>query len=197
MVLLVGLGNPGSRYAGTRHNLGFEVIEVVARSLNVRFRPGKGDFLLARAEEHEEEILLAQPTTFMNDSGSAVAELVEQFSIPLERLLVVCDDFQLPLGALRLRKSGSDGGHNGLYSIIYSLQSEQFPRLRVGIASEEMPNDKSLMKDFVLEVFTKNERTIVADSIRRASEASLSVVRNGIDATMNAFNQSANAASST
>jgi PTH1 family peptidyl-tRNA hydrolase len=191
MYLLVGLGNPGSRYAGTRHNLGFEVVEVVARSLNVRFKPGRGGFLLARAEEQEEEILLAQPTTFMNDSGSAVAELVDRFSVPLDRLLIVCDDFQLPLGALRLRKSGSDGGHNGLYSIIYSLQSDQFSRLRVGIGSEDMPKDKSLMKEFVLEVFARNERAIVAESVHRASNACLSFVRNGIDATMNAFNQSA------
>jgi PTH1 family peptidyl-tRNA hydrolase len=196
MYLLVGLGNPGSRYTGTRHNLGFEVLEVVARSLNVRFKPGRGDCLFARAEEKDEEILLAQPTTFMNDSGSAAVELVQQYAIPLERVLVVCDDFQLPLGTLRLRKNGSDGGHNGLYSIIYSLQSDQFPRLRVGIGSAEMPKDKSLMKEFVLEVFAKPERTLVAQSIQRASDACLSFVRNGIDATMNAFNQSANVDSS-
>ena len=196
MYLLVGLGNPGSRYVGTRHNLGFDVLEVVVRSLNVRFRAGTGDYLAAQANVGSENVLLVQPTTFMNESGSAVTELVEEFNVPLDRVLVVCDDFQLPLGALRLRKRGSDGGHNGLYSIIYSLQSEQFPRLRVGIGSTELPADKSQMRDFVLEVFTKQERPIVEESIQRAAQACVNVIRNGIDATMNAFNQTPNAAPS-
>ena len=189
MVVIVGLGNPGRAYARTRHNVGFLVVDALAEKLRCTFRPGKGEFVAATSSLREEEIVLVKPVTSMNESGIAVAEAVEQFRPPVDRLLIVVDDFQLPLGALRMRSSGSDGGHNGMYSVIYHLRSDTFPRLRCGIGSAEMPQDKSLMADFVLSSFSTNERPVVEDMIGRAADACLSFAADGIEKTMSLFNR--------
>lgn len=188
MAFIIGLGNPGSAYDGTRHNVGFEVVDRLAESLHTQFKPGKGEYLVAFATVEGEEVGLAKPLTYMNNSGSAVVEIQERYEVPLDRLLVVCDDFWLPLGTLRLRPKGSDGGHNGLYSIIYHLQSESFPRLRCGIASESIPQNKKQMAEFVLDRFTATERPVVDRMVKRASEACISFVRYGIQKTMTLYN---------
>lgn len=188
MHCIIGLGNPGSRYEGTRHNIGFEVVDRIAHELRLNFKAGKGEHLIAQGSFGDIQRALIKPLTYMNESGTAVSDVREMFDIRLEELLIVCDDFQLPLGQLRLRPNGSDGGHNGLYSVIYQLQSDQFPRLRCGIASATMPQDKSLMADFVLETFTKEELPAVKDMIERATEASLSVIRDGLTKAMNVYN---------
>jgi len=141
MVCIIGLGNPEKRYEGTRHNLGFEVLDCLAERLRTPFKEGKGEYLLASGEVGDVSVGLVKPLTFMNESGVAVADVAERFEVPLDQLIVVCDDFQLPLGHLRVRQKGSDGGHNGLYSIIYHLQSDLFPRIRCGIASPSMPKE--------------------------------------------------------
>lgn len=189
MVAIIGLGNPGSMYDGTRHNVGFDVAEKLAQELKIVFKPGKGEYLYAKSSFKSQEILIAKPLTYMNESGVAVADIQERFDFPLEQLLVVCDDFQIPLGQLRLRASGSDGGHNGLYSIIYQLQSEEFPRLRCGIGSTSTPKDKSLKADFVLDQFASDEVAAVCEMIERAKDACLSFVTNGLTQTMNTFNK--------
>lgn len=189
MVAIIGLGNPGSMHDGTRHNVGFGVAEKLAQELKIVFKPGKGEYLYAKSSFKSQEILIAKPLTYMNESGVAVADIQERFDFPLEQLLVVCDDFQLPLGQLRLRASGSDGGHNGLYSIIYQLQSEEFPRLRCGIGSTSTPKDKSLKADFVLDQFASDEVAAVREMIERAKDACLSFVTNGLTQTMNIFNK--------
>lgn len=189
MVAIIGLGNPGSMYDGTRHNIGFDVAEKLAQKLNIVFKPGKGEYLYARSSFKSQEILIAKPLTYMNESGVAVADIQERFDVPLEQLLVVCDDFQLLLGQLRLRANGSDGGHNGLYSIIYQLQSEEFPRLRCGIGSVATPKDKSRMADFVLDQFAPDEGAVVLEMIERAKNACLSFVTSGLTQTMNIFNK--------
>ena len=120
----------------------------------MRFKEGRGDYLVALGFFKNREIGLAKPLTYMNNSGEAVADIMKRFAVPLNQLLIVCDDFQLPLGTLRLRPGGSDGGHNGLASIIYQLQTDEFPRLRCGIGGETIPKDKSFMKDFVLDQFS-------------------------------------------
>jgi PTH1 family peptidyl-tRNA hydrolase len=125
----------------------------------------------------------------MNQSGLAVMEIKEEFGATADQFLVVCDDFQLPLGQLRLRLSGSDGGHNGLYSIIYHLQSDEFPRLRCGIASPAMPKEKNLLADFVLEQFSKAERPEVDTMIAKAKDACLLAVTEGMAKSMNEFNK--------
>ncbi len=189
MVAIIGLGNPGSLYDGTRHNVGFDVADKLAQELKIGFKPGKGEYLFAKCSFKNHEIIIAKPLTYMNESGVAVADIQERFDVPLEQLLVVCDDFQLPLGQLRLRSGGSDGGHNGLYSIIYQLQSDEFPRLRCGIGSTSLPKDKSLKADFVLEQFAPDEVKVVREMIERSKDACFSFVANGLAQTMNIFNK--------
>ncbi|MCI0706002.1 MAG: aminoacyl-tRNA hydrolase [Ignavibacteriae bacterium] len=188
MLCVIGLGNPGNQYDATRHNIGFDVIDVLARTLRVHLKAGKGEYLEAQGTFEGNDVHLAKPLTFMNNSGSAVMDLAERYEIAPDQLLVVCDDFQLPLGTLRLRQRGSDGGHNGLYSIIYHLQSDSFPRLRCGIASESIPKDKSLMAEYVLEPFTSAERQEVERMVTRAAEACLCIARDGIERAMNLYN---------
>ena len=191
MFFVIGLGNPEQRYAGTRHNIGFDVVDLLARELRTQFKPGRGEFLIAQGNSREEPIALVKPLTFMNESGLAVMEIRDQFNARNEELLVVCDDFQLSLGQLRLRLRGSDGGHNGLYSIIYHLQSEEFPRLRCGIASSTMPTDKNLMADFVLSRFTSEELPIINEMIPQAKDACLMALTEGIPKAMNTVNKKA------
>jgi len=188
MVVIIGLGNPGRSYAETRHNVGFFIVDALSEKLKCRFRPGKGEYVAANCSFKENEIMLAKPVTSMNESGIAVADIVAQFEVQLERLLIVLDDFQIPLGVLRMRPSGSDGGHNGLYSVIYHLQSDTVPRLRCGIASKEMPQDKSLMADFVLSHFTANEKVALNEMVSRAADACLSFAADGIEKTMSLYN---------
>ena len=189
MVVIVGLGNPGRHYALTRHNIGFRILDRLAAKLKCDFRPGKGEFLVATGSFKDDAIVFTKPATSMNESGIAVADIVNRFEVTLDRMLVVMDDFQIPLGSIRLKPSGSDGGHNGLYSIIYHLQSDAFPRLRCGIGSPEMPADKSLMADFVLSKFTSSEEEKITEMVERAAEACLNFVSDGIDKTMSLFNR--------
>ena len=188
MHLIVGLGNPGNEYTRTRHNIGFMVADQLAEFMDATFQPGKGEFWLAQCSLKDVEITVLKPVTYMNNSGAAVHEFVEREQIPFENILVVCDDFQLPLGTIRLRKNGSDNGHNGLASIIYHLQTDQFARLRCGIASVSMPLEKSQMKDFVLDSFPKSELKILDNMIERARDGCTSFILDGIDQAMNGFN---------
>ena len=188
MHLIVGLGNPGREYAWTRHNVGFQVADVLAASLSISFQAGKGEFWLAQCSLKDVEITILKPVTYMNNSGIAVHEFLEQQQIALENILVVCDDFQLPIGTIRLRKDGSDNGHHGLASTIYHLQSDQFARLRCGIASGSMPLEKSKMKDFVLDRFLEPELRMVKNMVERARDACASFIVDGIDQAMNKFN---------
>jgi peptidyl-tRNA hydrolase, PTH1 family len=192
MYCIVGLGNHGREYRQTRHNVGFLVVDEFAAETGIAFRPGKGEYWFAQCSLNNEEVALLKPTTFMNNSGMAVQEFLEQREIPLDRLLVVCDDFQLPLGAIRLRQNGTDGGHNGLSSVIYHLQTDQFARLRCGIGSAMMPAEKTKMKDFVLEQFFESELPNVKLMVERARYACISYIENGIDWTMNRFNTKVN-----
>jgi PTH1 family peptidyl-tRNA hydrolase len=188
MVLIVGLGNPGNEYTWTRHNAGFLVADQFAASLDAPFHTGKGEFWLAQCSLKNIDITILKPVTTMNKSGIAVQEYMEQQQLGLENILIVCDDFQLPIGTIRLRKNGSDGGHNGLSSVIYHLQSDQFARLRCGIASVDMPAEKSRMKEFVLEIFPESELNILTKMVEQARDACLSFITDGIDQAMNKFN---------
>lgn len=171
-VAIIGLGNPGARYSGTRHNLGFMVVEELCARQRVALRPGRGAYYVASFQEHDAPTTtyVVMPTTFMNKSGEAAADVLERFSIAPANMLVVVDDFWLPLGRLRFRRNGSDGGHNGLASIIWSLQTDQFPRLRLGIGKDVMP-PKPEMADFVLSTFDPDERENVRDMVLRATDA--------------------------
>jgi len=188
VVAIIGLGNPGYEYEWTRHNVGFKVVDEISEALQVELDAGRGNYLIGITEYHHKELALVKPLTYMNNSGHAVAELVERYSIRVEDLLVVCDDFHLPLGRLRLRARGSDGGHNGLYSIIYHLQTDAFPRLRCGIGRPDLIGKSFHAADFVLSVFDKEEIPRVRNMIEDARDASLSFVAEGIVAAMDRWN---------
>jgi PTH1 family peptidyl-tRNA hydrolase len=186
--LIVGLGNPGPRYADTRHNAGYKVVERMAARLHLGFRAGKGEYLLAAGAavaELQAEILLVKPLTFMNNSGLAVRQAVDYFRLSLPHVLIVFDDFQLPFGKLRLRSRGSEGGHNGMASVIQHLGTQEVPRLRVGIGSEFA---KGEMAKFVLSPFSKEEQEQVPALCERAVEAALAFVNDGVEPTMSLFN---------
>lgn len=184
MKLVVGLGNPGVRYEGTRHNVGAEVVELLAENHGGRFRrKWRLDAWMARVTISGRMITLARPRLFMNLSGIAVAKLMRWEKASIGELLVVVDDAALPLGAIRLRSSGSAGGHNGLASVINHLRSDRFPRLRVGIGTA-----RGGLVPHVLGVFTAAEREIVDGTEERAVKAIEEVVTGGIQAAMDRWN---------
>jgi PTH1 family peptidyl-tRNA hydrolase len=186
-VLIAGLGNPGAEYEQTRHNLGFRVADRLCDSLGCRWKAGKGDFVYAEARVADARAILLKPLTYMNNSGTAVLDAVERFSVPLPGTLVVLDDAALPLGAIRIRPGGSDGGHHGLSSVIYHLQADEFPRLRCGIGKEGGLQGFSLA-EYVLSVFEPGEAETVTAMIARAAEAAAEFAAAGIESAMNKFN---------
>jgi PTH1 family peptidyl-tRNA hydrolase len=180
--LVVGLGNPGPKYAGTRHNVGFAVIDEAARRASAAFETAPADALMARVRSRD--LLLAKPMTFMNESGHAIGELLRYFRIDVADLLVVVDEIQLPLGKLRARARGSAGGHNGLKSVIQHV-GDEFARLRLGVGRGDSRRD---LADHVLAKFEKDEAADVERMIERATDASDVFVTAGIAAVMNQFN---------
>lgn len=185
--IVVGLGNPGEQYRDTRHNIGYAVADDLADRSRIRWKGGKGDYFVALADTATATMVLIKPTTFMNGSGLAVVQALEHFRGTIEDLLVVVDDFALPLGSVRIRSEGTDGGHNGLRSVIYHLATTQFSRLRCGIGITGMP-PKDEMATFVLSRFGPDELEQVNTMVRRASDACLSWSGEGITRTMNKFN---------
>ena len=188
MKLVVGLGNPGTKYRGTRHNIGFVVADELAGRRGASFESAPADALVARARDpgRGATTLVAKPLTFMNSSGGAVAELLRYFRIDLGDLLVVLDEASLPLGRLRARARGSAGGHNGLKSVIEQLGTEEFARLRIGIGRGDGRRD---LADHVLSTFDPEERDEVARVVQRAADASDLFLTAGIEAVMNSYNR--------
>jgi PTH1 family peptidyl-tRNA hydrolase len=181
---IVGLGNPGSQYKGTRHNVGFDVVDEIARRGAVTFESAPAQALIARWRRPEEAVLLVKPLTFMNLSGQAIGELARYFKIEIVDLIVVVDEVQLPLGKLRARQRGSAGGHNGLKSVIAHL-GDEFARLRLGVGRG---GDQRNLADHVLARFDKDEVAEVERMTTRAADAAEMFVTSGIEAVMNAFN---------
>lgn len=190
MKLITGLGNPGNKYASTRHNAGFIALDNLALKLGIVFRPGRGDFYLASGKYKGEEFFLLKPTTYMNNSGIAIVQFFENY-LTLEAdkdLLVVQDDFNIPLGTLRLRQKGSDGGHNGIASIMYHLNSDEFPRMRIGIRCNDILK-KDEFVDFVLSDFLPNEIDMLNKLMPVFNDCILSFLSEDIKITMNKFNR--------
>ena len=189
--LVAGLGNPGDRYRGTRHNVGFEVVDRVAGTQGVAFDAADRDraAITARWRREGEVVLLAKPTTFMNVSGQAVRGLIDFYKIAPDDLLVVCDDVNLPIGRLRARASGSEGGHNGLRSVAEWLGTEEYPRLRVGVGRGQDDERRRDLTGHVLGEFTPDEAPGMARAIARAAEAVETWAADGLAAMMNAFNR--------
>ena len=184
MKLIVGLGNPGKQYAGTRHNAGFAVIDEIARRASVGFESAPAEAVIAKWRRPDGVALLAKPLTFMNLSGQAVGELARYFKVDVADLLIVVDEVQLPLGKLRARARGSAGGHNGLKSVIAHL-GDAFPRLRIGVGRGEQQRD---LADHVLSRFDKDEAAEVERMTTRAADAAEMFITSGIEAVMNGFN---------
>jgi PTH1 family peptidyl-tRNA hydrolase len=189
---IVGLGNPGPKYHGTRHNVGFAVLDELAKRTHVEFESARVDALVGRWRRPEQDlvVLLAKPLTFMNASGEAVGALLHYFKIELPDLLVIVDEVQLPVGKLRARARGSAGGHNGLKSVI-AHAGEEFSRLRLGVGrGPEGPAGKAQrdLADHVLSRFEADERAEVERMISRAADAAEVFVTGGIAGVMNQFN---------
>lgn len=184
--LIVGLGNPGDQYRNTRHNVGFMVLDEVARRMSAGFQAEKRwNSQLARSGS----TWLLKPQTFMNLSGDAVASVSHFYKLPAQETLVVYDDVDLPLGTLRLRPAGSAGGHNGMRSIIGRLGTDAFPRLKLGIAAEAGRPSGHKLSSHVLGSFTDDELPVLGEMIQRAADAVLYCLRSGMEAAMNAFNR--------
>ena len=180
----MGLGNPGSQYKGTRHNVGFDVVDLLARRGSIGFESAPAEALIAKWRRPEEAVLLVKPLTFMNLSGQAVGELARYFKIEVGDLLVIVDEVHLPLGKLRARQRGSAGGHNGLKSVIAHL-GDEFARLRLGVGRG---GDQRNLADHVLSRFEKSEAAEVERMTVRAADAAEMFITSGIEAVMNAFN---------
>jgi PTH1 family peptidyl-tRNA hydrolase len=188
--LIVGLGNPGMRYAGTRHNVGFDTVDLLARRLGWSWTGKRSRALLAEGVLNGEKAILAKPQTYMNDSGLAVGELVRFYKVDLASLLVVCDDLDLPLGKVRMRARGASGGQHGLESIIQHLGGATgFPRVKIGIGRPERGRDQNI--DFLLSRPTLDDRIELDRACERAADAVLSALNEGTESAMNRFNGTA------
>lgn len=190
MLLIVGLGNPGDQYQKTRHNVGFMALDQLAEKLGADdFKPEKKfNAEITSADFHREKIILAKPTTFMNLSGEAVQNMSQFYKIEPENILVVYDDVDLPLGQIRIRKSGSPGTHNGMKSIVQFIGSD-FPRIRIGIESRgDTAPQQQETSSFVLSPFLKGEEDTLTQALAKTIQSIESIIDDGIDTAMNTYN---------
>ncbi|MCK4513154.1 aminoacyl-tRNA hydrolase [bacterium] len=192
--IIVGLGNPGDEYRRTRHNAGFRVVRMLAQELGVRMRSSGGDYLIGKGNISGRDVLLVLPLTYMNRSGLAIAHLLQERGESPDVLLVVCDDVNMPLGSLRVRRKGGDGGNRGLESIIQALGTEEFARLRLGVGKPEENPD---LADFVLREFAADEVSVAEVMETEAREVARAVVVDGLDTAMNTHNKTVGSEEST
>jgi len=185
LYIIAGLGNPGKKYEETRHNAGFMAVDLIAQKLNIKVNKIKFKAVYGDGTHTGKRVVLLKPQTFMNLSGESIRDAVEWYKIPLSNLILIYDDIDIPAGALRIRKKGSAGSHNGMKSVIYHLQSEDFPRIRIGVGK---PPEEWDLVNFVLGKFSDDEKRIMADAVERAALAALSIISDGIDKSMNVYN---------
>lgn len=184
MYVIAGLGNPGRQYERTRHNMGFMVADVFAAAHDIDVRRIRHKALVGEGRIGDEKVIVVKPQTYMNLSGESLREVVNYYDVPMENLIVVYDDMDLDTGTLRIRKKGSSGSHNGMKSVIYQLQSDEFPRVRIGIGTP--PEDD--WKDYVTGQVTEKEAEVLTETIKKAAEALECIITEGIDIAMNRFN---------
>lgn len=185
MKIIVGLGNPGKDYDRTRHNVGFMTIDQLAKTLNVTSPKLKFKALFGEANINGEKVLLVKPQTYMNNSGEAVRELMNYYKVEVEDLIVIYDDIDIGFSDIRIRKKGSSGSHNGMKSVIYQIQSDQFSRIRIGVGKKHENQD---LANFVLSHFDKNEIEDIEIAVKYAAEAALCIIKEGVDSAMNKYN---------
>lgn len=186
MKAVIGLGNPGSRYRNTRHNVGFMLMDLLAERHQLRFKAAKGEYVIAVSEDLDTAFV--KPLTFMNNSGLAVKDLMKRYSVNLEELLVAQDDLDLPLGRFKFKPGGSAGTHNGIRSVIYQLGSDAFTRLKIGIDVEGRRENGDPV-DYVLSKFSPSERETLEEVLSTTAEAVESYLREGLEQTMNTYHQ--------
>jgi len=184
MYIIVGLGNPGKGYEKTRHNVGFAVLDKIAAEYDIKVNKIKHKALVGEGFISGQKVLLVKPQTFMNLSGNSVREILEYYKVEPENLIVIYDDIDIPFGSLRIRKKGSGGTHNGMKSILYDIQSDQFPRIRIGIGKETRMD----LKDFVLGSFEKEEKKIIEVVVINAAKAAACIIDRGIEIAMGEYN---------
>ncbi len=186
MYIIAGLGNPGKQYDMTRHNIGFHTIDYMADKLNVKVKKLKFKALYGECEIAGEKTLLIKPQTYMNLSGESIAGFAQFYKINPSNIIIINDDISLETGRIRVRPKGSAGGHNGLKSIIYMLESDEFPRVKMGVGAPK--NENYDLADFVLGHFTKEEIPIMEKAIIKASDAAEEIIRAGVASAMNKYN---------
>lgn len=184
MHLIIGLGNVGRRYSGTRHNVGFDTIDYLAYKNRIKLDKAKFNSVFADYRINEEKVLLVKPTTYMNRSGFAVVDLKNFYKIPIENIIVIYDDVDLEMGKLRIRPSGSAGTHNGMKSVIHQLGTDNFPRIRIGVGKD----DRMDLAAYVLQKFPEDEREIIKEIIEKAGDAAEEIIKRDINRAMNNFN---------
>jgi len=185
MYLIVGLGNPEKKYENTRHNVGFDAIDLLSEQYMIPVETKKHRALIGQGVIQGEKFILAKPQTYMNLSGESIREIVEYYDIPVENVVVLCDDVYLDIGVLRIREKGSAGGHNGLKNIILHLATEDFKRIRIGVGKQ--PEHMDLV-EFVLSKFTATERKMLADVYQDAAKAAVGIFKEGVANTMSKYN---------
>ena len=185
MKIVLGLGNPGTRYAATRHNIGWMVLDRVAERLRTEFEPGRGDYYVAQGSWRGRKVVLIKPTTWMNNSGEAAKQAVRHYAGSPEELLILVDEVQFPIGKIKMSPAGSSGGHNGVESLLYHLETEKFPRLRIGVGNEFGQGE---MVEYVLSEFDNDEKEMLEETIEKGKEATLLWIAQGTSKTMNQVN---------
>ncbi len=185
MYIIVGLGNPGKKYENTKHNIGFITLDLLAERNDIKINKIKHKALVGEGFISGLKVLLVKPQTFMNLSGNSVREVMEYYKEDIEKLIVVYDDVDIPMGRLRIRKKGSAGTHNGMKSIIYDLQDDGFPRVRIGIGKER----KMPLAGYVLGGFAKDEKELMEAAVERAAQAIECILEKGIDVAMGEYNR--------
>lgn len=186
MYLIAGLGNPDKKYEATRHNIGFETIDLLAHKTGIKLNKIKHKAVFGDGIIAGEKVIVAKPQTYMNLSGESIRDIANFYKIPAENIIIVCDDINIELGRIRIRPKGSDGGHNGLKSIIYQLASDNFVRIRMGVGAPK--GEKYNLADYVLGRFSKEEIQILTPTANRVVDAIEEIIKNGVSSAMNKFN---------
>jgi peptidyl-tRNA hydrolase, PTH1 family len=187
--VIIGIGNPGKKYINTRHNVGFQILDNFAQKNNLNFTPAKGEFWKTESKLNTFRFLLVKPTTYVNNSGIAVKDLIENLNLDLDDILIVYDDLNLETGVIRIRNSGSDGGHNGIKSIIYNLETDKFARIRIGIGKPEIKID---LADYVLEKFLEEETKIIKEKFPLLDELLTVFIVEGYKKMLTHFSKNSN-----
>lgn len=184
--MIIGLGNPGAKYENTRHNVGFETIDYISNQFGIKVSKLKHKALIGDGNIQGDRVILVKPQTYMNLSGESVREIVEWYKVPMNSIILIYDDVDLKFGSIRVRPKGSSGTHNGMKSVIYQIQSDEFPRVRIGVGR---PPEGWDLADFVLSKFNNEDKKTINESLRNAAEAAVTIIKAGAEAAMNKYNK--------